>query len=416
MHSGHLADYFAGVAAKRLASVDCVGFGSNQHEVTGSRPLIAILGDEPRRQNPDGSDSRLPTLYIYIPSEGDQIEGKGVLSWYDSRANRPHRSAEWRLYYQDNDAVDRMAPGDSLFLLKLHDGQMVFIICEKGGSASASLSWLLGVSPDSDQFEPKAFTPDDPQHVGFIGYELLDRLGVEHKGATGFDVDRVLAPFGTTFPDTRTFSALARSTVTASAIDDPDGALMAWMDRETFLFRELERRDVEARIRTGFVMDSGEVDVDGFVKFSLTVQNRRKARAGYALMNHFGEVLIQNRITFQAEATTEKRKAADFLFPGEEAYHSAGFPVSRLHMVAAKTSCKDRWRQVLAEADRIAVKHLLTLEPGISPGQTMEMQEKGIQLIIPTPIQPTFLASQQPELMSISDFLTLTRSAATSAP
>ena len=199
-------------------------------------------------------------------------------------------------------------------------------------------------------------------------------------------------------------------------MEDPDGALVGWMDRETFLVGELERRDVEARIRSGFVMESGEVDVDGFVKFSLTVQNRRKARAGYALMNHFGELLTQNQVRFQAEATTEKRKAADFLFPGEEAYHSSDFPVAHLHMVAAKTSCKDRWRQVLAEADRIEIKHLLTLEPGISPGQTTEMLEKGVQLIIPTPIQPTFLACQRAQLMSVSDFLRLTRRAPISAP
>ena len=43
-------------------------------------------------------------------------------------------------------------------------------------------------------------------------------------------------------------------------------------------------------------------------------------------------------------------------------------------MLAAKTSCKDRWRQVLAEADRIRTKHLLTLEPAISKIQTAEMR------------------------------------------
>ena len=42
-------------------------------------------------------------------------------------------------------------------------------------------------------------------------------------------------------------------------------------------------------------------------------------------------------------------------------------------MLAVKSTCKDRWRQILAEADRLPVKHLLTLEPGISVAQTDEM-------------------------------------------
>ena len=35
-----------------------------------------------------------------------------------------------------------------------------------------------------------------------------------------------------------------------------------------------------------------------------------------------------------------------------------------------KSTCKDRWRQVLSEADRIPNKHLFTLEAAISENQT----------------------------------------------
>jgi hypothetical protein len=49
------------------------------------------------------------------------------------------------------------------------------------------------------------------------------------------------------------------------------------MDREEVLFRTLERHIVNERLRRGFS------DGDEFVAFSLSVQNRRKARAGRAL-------------------------------------------------------------------------------------------------------------------------------------
>lgn len=150
-------------------------------------------------------------------------------------------------------------------------------------------------------------------------------------------------------------------------------------------------------------------DVDGFLGFSLSVQNRRKSRAGYALANHIEAVLQANCICYKREATTEKRNAADFLFPGELEYHDEAFPAGRLTMLGAKTTCKDRWRQVLAEAARIPQKHLLTLEPGISETQTTEMVGHGLQLVLPRPIHATYRPAQQAWLMDVADFLRLVR-------
>ena len=60
--------------------------------------------------------------------------------------------------------------------------------------------------------------------------------------------------------------------------------------------------------------------------------------------------------------------------PGIDEYRQEGVPTELLTFLGEKTSCKDRWRQVLSEADRITNKHLLTLEPGISKNQTDEMR------------------------------------------
>ena len=42
---------------------------------------------------------------------------------------------------------------------------------------------------------------------------------------------------------------------------------------------------VAERLKQGFVSEDG-VDVDDFIRFSLSVQNRRKSRAGHAFENH----------------------------------------------------------------------------------------------------------------------------------
>jgi EcoRII C terminal len=147
------------------------------------------------------------------------------------------------------------------------------------------------------------------------------------------------------------------------------------------------------------------VDVEGFLSFSLSVQNKRKSRAGAALEHHLGWIFQQNKIRFSAGAITENRNKPDFLFPGIDAYRDAAFPTANLTMLGSKATCKDRWRQVLAEAERIQDKHLFTLERAISENQTTQMQQSRLQLVVPTEIQVTYNARQQGWLLSLKDFV-----------
>lgn len=180
------------------------------------------------------------------------------------------------------------------------------------------------------------------------------------------------------------------------------------MEHEEALFRHLERENVSDRLRAGF-MEADRADVDGFLSFSLSVQNRRKSRAGLAFGHHVEAILQAHHVSYTREATTEKRNAADFLFPGEDEYADSRYPADKLVMLAVKTSCKDRWRQVLSEADRILTKHLLTLEPAISKIQTAEMQGQGLQLVLPASLHSTYQAEQRAWLVGVGDFLAVVR-------
>lgn len=64
---------------------------------------------------------------------------------------------------------------------------------------------------------------------------------------------------------------------------------------------------------------------------------------------------------------------------------------------------------MLAEADRIDHKHLLTLEASISRHQTDEMQAKNLQLVLPRGLHETYTPEQQAWLMDISSFAALVR-------
>ena len=83
------------------------------------------------------------------------------------------------------------------------------------------------------------------------------------------------------------------------------------------------------------------------------------------------------------------------------------FDVLNLTMLGVKSTCKDRWRQVLTEAKRINKKHILTLESAISVNQTNEMKQAALQLVIPKEIHSTYRQDQRQWLITVNDFMKL---------
>ncbi len=215
----------------------------------------------------------------------------------------------------------------------------------------------------------------------------------------------MLRKFAGIFPGTKDFSAYSRSTIKGLDLkDNADSVIMAFVEREEILFRTLERHLIGDRLQKGFADD-----VDGFLAFSLSVQNRRKSRAGFSLENHLEVIFNAQGIQHTRTAVTENKEKPDFIFPDIKAYHDPTFDASKLTMLGAKSTCKDRWRQVLSEADRIPNKHLLTLEPGISENQTNQMIRSNLQLVVPAAIHKTYRPTQTSWLLNLTDFIELVK-------
>ena len=83
------------------------------------------------------------------------------------------------------------------------------------------------------------------------------------------------------------------------------------------------------------------------------------------------------------------------------------FTVEKLCTLAAKTTCKDRWRQVLNEADRLRDqnKYLCTMQQGISSAQMDEMQAEGVILVVPKPYISTYPKDRQDRIWTIARFV-----------
>lgn len=398
---GSLADHFEGVAAKRLSVVETDPKRSNQHEFNGVGGLRRLFGDDDRRE--------IPARFVWLGEEQEGISEEGVISWYDARRAHPKRT-EYRLYYPSNGVMNAMKAGDFFLVATLKDGSAMVIVAPGESTIESQLKWLFGLEEQAGlEFAARELRTDTAAELDFAARYILDELGIDFAEPEAARLDSLIERFGLKFPDTLTLSELARSSLREiDARDAPDAAIVAWMEREEQLFRRLERRIVDARLRSGFVADD-VTDVDGFFSFSISMQNRRKARAGLALENHLEALFKVHQLRFDRGKETENRNKPDFLFPGQVEYRNAAFPAERLTMLGAKSTLKDRWRQVLSEATRIDTKHLLTLEPGVSTNQTAEMQAKRLQLVVPAGVQKTYTDAQRGWLMEVRSFVQLVR-------
>ncbi len=414
-----ISDYFEGVAAKYLSAVDADPGRSNGHEI-GGLPSVGFkdyLGT-PKKDE----EFRFRAKQVYISDELQApVMDDSCVTWYDARRKQPHRSPEYRLYYYDSHVTDCIAPGDFFLVAKLrpgvlppsampHSGSLLMVFTPAGSSIEHQLRAMFGLGSVGSTFKPGKL---DAVSMLLPLRIMLEDLGIEVESRATSSADwleRLLLAFGgKEFPTTSVFSRFARDSISkeVSPLGEPDTTLMAWMEHEEFLFKLYERHLVQERLRAGFGNDGQ--DVDAFINFSLSVQNRRKSRVGHAFEGHLHCLFQHHGLAFEQGRgkgkVTENDARPDFIFPSFSAYHDPHFPDANLIMLGAKTTCKDRWRQVLSEANRIAFKHLVTLEAAISDAQLEEMRTWQLQLVVPTPIQSTYTAKQQDYLLNMASFI-----------
>ena len=167
----------------------------------------------------------------------------------------------------------------------------------------------------------------------------------------------------------------------------PDDRLLRRRDCEYKLFLSVEEAVETPGIRAVFGL------IDEFVARAQTVLQRRNARAGRSLELHARQVFLEEGLResehFDHDVESEPGRRPDFLFPSQSRYLDPAYHDDRLWMPAVKTTCRDRWRQILNEADRIPTKHLLTVQEGVSESQFREMKESGVQLVVPSRLWTT---------------------------
>ena len=265
-------------------------------------------------------------------------------------------------------------------------------------------SLLVLCRPSGNELLFKGFVLSEDEDIDFFISEtgiLPGSLHLSEKPTTDGYLE-LLSRFPE-FPNTEDMAQLARSSMVLDKTKTSE-VLGRWIEWEYKLFTLFEERDFD-RIKPQLV------NIDNFIHYANSFTNRRKSRAGKSLELHLEYIFQKFSLKFSKQAKTEGKKKPDFLFPGEAEYHARSengtfvYPGKILTMLGSKTTCKDRWRQVLNEADRIPDKHLFTLQEGISDEQIREMAAERLTLVVPKHSKNTFGAFGREKILTLEEFI-----------
>lgn len=376
--------------AKRLSANDT--HQTKSHQAGTYVPKDLLFDALPTLENTSELNPRVQ-LDAFVDSHSDIRAVTPI--WYNNKLFGKTRN-ETRITGWGGRASALLNPGST--------GALAVFVFENGAAGPATSLHVWVCDGYEDEVFEASLGPVDPgQHVIWRPGDPV-RLFARRASATSsrLSLSRLPVHWLTAFPSG---AEIVRKAVELRRLqkEKPDVRLLQRRDCEFAIFKTVETAVEGVKLAAGFT------DLTAFIVLAQTVLQRRKSRAGRSLELHAREIFLEEGLvegsTFSHGSKSEGGKKPDFLFPSAAAYRDPSFPKERLRMLAAKTTAKDRWRQILNEADRIDRKHLLTLQEGVSEPQFAEMKEANVQLVVPAGLMARYPKSIRPELMTLDSFI-----------
>jgi hypothetical protein len=378
------------IYAKFLSANDTQATGGHQAGPYVPKSLIFDLF--PSLNDPHLTDPRCQFI-VEIPSHPHVEPVRATAIWYNNKLRGGTRN-ETR--------ITGWGGRKSPLLDEANTGSLaVFAFPRHAGTDADRCSLWIATTVEELDYLEEALGPVDPSRPLLVGQSKV----TEPMAPRSLTLDDLPSEWRTQLPSGADLVRWVVQRTQHLRHLSPDDRLIERRDLEYEAFRLMEAEIVLPQIRQGFA------DVDSFIHFAHSVANRRKSRSGTSLELHLAAIFEEEGVGYDAQATTEGNKTPDFLFPSAAAYADPTFPDNRLRMLGVKTTCKDRWRQILNEADRLRhlPKHLFTLQEGISVPQYREMADERVVLVVPASLHETYPTDVQRHLLTLAQFIDETK-------
>ena len=393
---------FVAVAAKTLSAVEVDPGSSNQHELAAGT-LHRLLIDH-GIMHADEHRAEIPVRILRLSDDEDPERIEDRLTVYDSRWHKAHRGPEWRAYYGSESPAEQLVQ-------TMHEGDRMVYAVDRAGATHVLL--VTAGSHWSRVLEETLAISETPRLVRVPEYELssaqrrhpiallADALEISppDRSDEQWLLERFDGEMPSEFPDTLTMARLAHERVGRDPRDvDADEILKLWLTTETDLFMILERAEGERRIAACTTFDA-------HVSTVLSILQRRKARRGRSLEIHLEALFTARELPYERQVETEPGSTSDFILPGIAAYRALDGANGReggvLHL-GAKSTARERWKQVLSEASRLRRRNLATLDPQLSDASLTAMVEHDVIPVMPARLGALY---NNDSVMSVEGFI-----------
>lgn len=419
---GRLIEHFVGVGAKRISATEAAKAGiSHGHELSASGPVLEMLG----RQR-----TEFPCTYLYFTEsadEGGYLEDVSTVTLYDAREHVAHRGPEWRLYYPYGcEPMESMGPGDYCWVALRSSGEVVIAVAESASSTARQLDRLFGTELRMDessapsrarQFALFDLAEAGDENLDLADADLLLALGVAPTMETEDRLSEMIERFGGVYPlpGTKAFTEYVRGVCAIeNAREDPDTALAVWMSTTNELYFAYERHVLQP-ILDEELANRTYVDIDAFFRLATRFKNARFSRVGASFEHHIAAILDAAGLRYVQPRRMRDGSKPDFLLPTLDAYADADMPDELLTFLAAKTTTKERWRQIVTEATRVSVRHLITLDRELNADVLDAMAENSVEPVLPARHIAEYPYALQSRMSTVGEFIDLARSRETAA-
>lgn len=373
--------------AKRLSANDTGATDSNQEGIYIPKPVLwSVFPSMKSGSNPDAFFNA-----SVMPYQQDRTL-RAI--WYNNKTRNETRITRWN---QPQRILDSDLTG-GLVLFAFH-------LSSPEKDTNEAAIWICQGLAEENAIEDRV-GPVDPGegivHHPSGNIEIGEPLPEPTLKGCSLSESEIPSEWLNTFPSGQTLVDHSLKRMPASS-ELSDARLLIRRNCESALFYSVERASAMPRILAGFA------SVDEFVDYANSITNRRKSRSGKSLELHLKAIFMEEGLSFAHGDTSEGNKRPDFLFPHVTAYKDKAWPSKKLRMLASKTTCKDRWRQILNEADRIPSKHLVTLQQGVSENQFKEMTAAGVILVVPIGLHKSYPEPIRPKLLTLETFINETK-------
>jgi len=376
---------------KRLSANDTLA--NQSHQAGPYLPKDFLFDAFPGLHMPEKENPRVE-FDFRIDSHGFRCDAKAI--WYNNRLRGGTR---------DEVRITNLGGAKSPLLHPESTGAIaVFAFPKENGGACRA--WVCADQEDEEHFVTRVGPVDPGKTIVWVPlgdyYSAIVDEGTSRTAAPLLHPGLIPEAWAKEFPKPSEIAERSREMYPASK-GSPDIRLLRRRDLEFDLFLSIESLIELPAIKRGFNT------IGEFVKKAQKLLQRRKARSGLSLEWQLKAILQEEKLVqgehFSYQPESDPGKSPDFLFPNEAAYKDDRYPKEHLCMLAVKTTCRDRWRQVINEADRIERKHLLTLQEGVSENQFREMRQARVQLVVPSPLIPKYPEGVRKHLMTLEGFI-----------